>query len=256
MTELKEKKVESYLGERFEFKYLLSPIQAKKIESYFRKIGLTLDEYNRENGPYHVNSLYFDTPTMEDYRDKDGSLNIRKKMRARTYDKFWSKNPQRIWLEIKKKRNMNVKKVRVEITNEMWADLISKQSVKFDTKFSKREQEDLSEFMYIFKRHLYRPKVIITYDRIAYLSHFLSPIRITFDNNVRVCKSELSDIHAESMKIPVTKNQVIMEVKFNGKLPWWFKRAVSMFDIERTDFSKYRNSVAVLRGINRIQIDK
>jgi len=91
---------ESYLGDRFEFKYVLDPYTAYRLQNYIEKVGLKSDERSK-NGPYTVNSLYFETPFLDDYYDKDASLLVRKKMRARMYEESWKNNLDAVWLEIK-----------------------------------------------------------------------------------------------------------------------------------------------------------
>jgi len=46
----------------------------------------------------------------------------------------------------------------------------------------------------------------------------------------------------------------VMEVKFNEQLPWWFRTLIDVFDLKRTDFSKYNHSVAKLRDLYRIPL--
>lgn len=246
---------QSYIGNRFEFKYILDPIKALRIEEFLHKRGFDVD-VNSRDGSYLVNSFYFDTPTMGDYRDKDGSFLIRKKMRARIYTNSWADNPEHIWLEIKKKRNMNIEKVRVKVPSDVWASLRDGLPIQ-NTKSlfeDKGEQNKFDEFLFYYKRQLYRPSVIVKYERMAYLFNFTHPIRITFDRNIYTCRAD--DKTGEKKMLSVSNNSVIMELKFNNKLPWWFTDMVEQFDLRRDDFSKYRNSVAMFRGIHRIPISK
>lgn len=244
----------SFLANRFEFKYILSPRQAIEVEEYLKKVGLVPDSHSK-SGPYRVNSFYFDTPTMDDYRDKDGSFLIRKKMRARTYSEHWHNGPERVWLEVKKKRNMNIKKTRVEISPLLWNNILHRNvDISAFTSTDEQQMAAFQEFIYYYQRQLYRPSVIVKYERTAYMAEFLGPVRITFDNHVTACRADhpMFEKHTRS----VSGNQVIMEVKFNGKLPWWFKEMVARFDLRRNDFSKYRNAVAIIRGLDRIPISK
>jgi hypothetical protein len=248
----------TFLENRFEFKYILDYKKAIEIERYLRTVGLRHDFYSKGK-PYIVNSLYFDTPILSDYRDKDGSYLHRKKMRARIYDPMWSlhrNSPKNVWLEIKRKRNMNVTKSRVKVDWSILMNFIDgvdleNDCVVFDTK---KEREAFNEFVYLYKHNLYRPHVIIKYNRIAYMSDFFGPIRITFDSNISACM--LNGKNDEKMMMSVSGNSVIMEVKYTGKLPWWFDFMLKKFNIRRNDFSKYRNSVAILRGHKLIPINR
>lgn len=248
----------SFLGKRFEFKYFLNPSDAKAIEHYLAKRTKFEPDTYSQHGGYFVNSLYFDTPLMSDYRDKDGSFLVRKKLRARMYEDRWHEGLDRVWLEVKHKHNMNIKKTRSGIAGSAWNEFITTNDphtlLNYINHPETDKPDDLAHFAECHIRQFYRPTTVVRYRRIAYLADFTSPVRITFDYDVQTCRFEDAG-NAENL-IPVSHQAVIMEVKFNDKLPWWFGDLLSRFDIRRTDFSKYRNSVAVMRGIQRIPINK
>lgn len=249
-----ETATKSLLTKRFEFKYFLDPITAKQIEHFLQlRAGFTADEY-AANGGYFVNSLYFDTPHMSDYREKDGSFLIRKKLRARMYESSWHDALKNVWLEVKHKRNMNIRKTRARIAGEDWNKFLESNSALPLFAAETDKPADLRNFAEHFVRQQYRPISVVRYRRIAYLADFTSPVRITFDYDIQACRFEDRG-HAHNL-IPVSHGAVIMEVKFNDRLPWWFTELLGRFEISRTDFSKYRNSVAVVRGIQRIPISK
>ena len=247
--------IDRYIGQRFEFKYLLDPELAHQIEVYIQKIGLGRSEHSK-NGPYIVNSLYFDTPLLGDHRDKDGSFLIRRKLRARIYQNSWFTPVDKVWLEIKKKRNMNITKTRVRINGAMWEKFITESNPMHLTSegLSGDDKQTMEEFRYLYKRHLYRPHVVVRYLRTAYFGNFLSPVKITFDKNIQACFT--GNAIAEKFMAPVSKGKVVLELKYNGKTPWWVADMIIRFNLKRVDFSKYRNSVAILRGFYRIPINK
>ena len=246
----------SYIGNRFEFKYRLDPAKAHAMECFIQQVGLIPDEYSEKHGSYLVNSYYFDTPTLGDYREKDASILTRKKMRARTYANMWNENPEHIWLEIKKKNNMYIKKTRVEIDAKSMTMLKEGQTQSLGSHLQHTDQERaiLDEFLYHYRRQLYRPSVIIKYQRSAYMTRFTEPVRVTFDKNIEACGTTFE--REERMMRDISRGKIIMEVKFAQKLPWWFSDLLSRFDIRRDDFSKYRNAIATLRGYQHIPIDK
>ena len=236
----------------------MNPIEAAQVESFLIKhASLTLDQ-NARHGAYFVNSLYFDTPQMSDYREKDGSFLIRKKVRARMYESAWHDGLERVWLEVKHKRNMNIKKTRAVLHGDAWRQFIAHNDPLVILEAAKTapesERADLMHFAHTYLRQNYRPIGVVRYKRKAYVADFTSPVRITFDFDVMTSRFETAAL--ASNLTPVSHQGVIMEVKFNNKLPWWFKHLLSSFDLRRTDFSKYRNSLAVLRGSQRIPISK
>lgn len=245
---------DSYLGKRFEFKYFLSHITAKQIESFLVNYAKLTPDPNSEKGAYTVNSLYFDTPHLSDYREKDGSILIRKKVRARMYDTVWHDGLERVWLEVKHKRNMNIRKTRGSISGDDWRQFITNNNPLSLLAANSEKPADVRNFAETYMRQFYRPMTVVRYKRKAYLADFTSLVRITFDYDIGVGRYETAATHQRL--IPVSHQAVIMEVKFNNKLPWWFTELLARFDLRRTDFSKYRNSVAVMRGIHRIPVNK
>ena len=249
---------QSYVGKRFEFKYFLSIAEAKSIECYLIKRAKLNPDFFSQSGDYFVNSLYFDTPHMSDYREKDGSFLIRKKLRARMYESSWNNGHERVWLEVKHKHNMNIRKTRSSISGHVWNKFITENNPTVllenleDPATDKPEH--LAHFAHCHLRQFYKPVAVVRYRRLAYLANFTSLVRITFDHDIQTCRFE--DYHNSENLLPVSHQAVIMEVKFNNKLPWWFTDLLQHFDLRRTDFSKYRNSVAVMRGIQRIPINK
>lgn len=250
-----DERIESFLPKRFEFKYLLDPKTAHLVETYVQKMGCARDEYSAL-GPYPVNSLYFDTVLLDDYRDKDGSFLIRKKLRARVYQESWQEPMKNVWIEIKRKRNMTISKVRIKVDGVAWQKFIKENNPLYliTDGLSEEERSGLKEFAYLYRRHLYRPHAMVHYERTAYLDRFLSKVRISFDKNIRVCFA--GNPAGENFMVPVSKDRVIMELKYNEKVPWWVTDMVIRFGLKRTDFSKYRNSVAVLRGFYHLPIKK
>jgi len=103
---------------RHEFKYILTETEAQIFELYIQKIGLKKDAPH--GGSYSVTTLYFDTPLLEDYRDKMSGLKYRKKIRARVYGYDFGGESDDVWLEIKEKHDMNTGKKRDTITNAEW----------------------------------------------------------------------------------------------------------------------------------------
>ncbi len=103
---------------RFEFKYVISRQIARQVEAYIDKIGLAKD--GPGHGQYTVCSLYFDTPTLKDYYEKQAGLKNRQKLRARIYEADFNHDSEKIWLEVKEKHDMFVHKNRQIISHEEW----------------------------------------------------------------------------------------------------------------------------------------
>ena len=253
-----ENSQKSYIGKRFEFKYFLTPTEAKRVEAFLLTHARMTPDENSRNGSYYVNSLYFDTPFMDDYAEKDGSILVRKKVRARMYENCWHENLENVWLEVKHKRNMNIKKTRARISGDTWNSFVANNNPHVLLETAKMTNDgsntDIENFAHTHIRQSYLPSTVVRYKRKAYLADFTSLVRITFDYDIEACQFE--NASQSDNLVPVSHQAVIMEVKFNNKLPWWFSQMLTQFNLQRTDFSKYRNSVAVLRGMQQIPISK
>ncbi len=251
---------ETYLRKRLEFKFNLDPVQAVQIESYLNAVGLVLDdEHARPDGYYDVTSLYFDTPHYDDYYAKEGGFLRRKKLRARIYGSDFNAPNQTVWLEIKKKHDMGIEKERIKLTPEEWkkfsdGDLFHfLKPVGVESGDGARHKA-LREFMYFFVRGNYRPVAVVRYERRAYVSPFLSTVRVTIDRNVEAAR--VDGYGQGSRMARVAPNRTVLEVKFVGKIPWWFKRMAETFSLERSTFSKYTRSIDAIRGELRVPLPK
>ena len=213
---------------RFEFKYVINRQQARQIEAYVGKIGLAKD--GPGHGQYTVCSLYFDTPALKDYYDKQAGLKCRRKLRVRIYSEDFNRETFKIWLEAKEKRDMFVFKKRQAIRHNEWL------------KFSNNGTH--------FLRGNYKPHVVVIYERKAYIGNFLAPFRLTLDSDIRACKWR--DFGYNKNTVPVKKDKVVLEVKFFIAMPWWFKDMINRFSLKRQAFSKYMNAVDAISRFNKI----
>ena len=117
-----------------------------------------------------------------------------------------------------------------------------------------KEIANLDKFSYLYLKGRYNPHIIVKYRREAFLDFFTDKIRVTFDSDIQTCYAD--NPNDESFMTDVFLGNTIMEVKFNDKLPWWFKNAIDVFDLHRSDFSKYNHSVATLRNSYKIPISR
>lgn len=235
-----------YKNFRHEFKYILDSRMASLVESYLEKIGLRKD--SAQNGSYAVTSLYFDTPTLEDYYDKLSGIKYRKKLRGRVYnDHFDGKD--KVWLEIKEKHDMNINKMRDSVSYEDWMSLV-KTGNTFEINNKHKESKAIQKFLYLFHRKNYKPNVIVRYNRKAFTDNFLSGIRVTLDRNLETCAWKPFVDNGEM--VVIDDGAAVLEVKFTKAMPWWFGEMVQSLNLSRKAFSKYTSAVDVLNRHNRI----
>ncbi len=240
------------LVERYELKYLMSQRQAGRVEDYLNKICLKKDKVQK--GEYHVTSLYFDTPTLEDYHDKNGGYLQRQKLRARVYcENFNNGNEQGgVRFEIKKKNNMRVYKTKFILSDEEFLEFLKKGPVDFYYRHKKRineeNLEDLEYFFDLFIKKCYKPHIVVSYKRKAYICNFVSNLRLTIDSDIKAFKWRRNNRFL--LAVPVFKKMAVLEIKFSKVMPWWFKDMVYRFNLSHQSFSKYNHSVDAINRFN------
>lgn len=214
---------------RVENKYILSEAEMLMLENKL-KVLMHPDPYSLEKG-YTVSSLYFDDMYESGYLDSLNGDDLRVKYRARIYNGDLSQ----IKLETKRKLNGKVHKEKGFVSIEQMRMLMS--GIPIDE--SGKPYDDFKIAMDI---NCLRPKVIVTYDRNAYID-IRGNVRITFDRNVRACaRTELFlDAQNEyySMVSADGKYSSVLEVKYDEYLPEYIKVLLEGCDMLRCSFSKY-----------------
>lgn len=187
---------------RHEQKYVIPYEEMLNLRTKFEKL-LTVD---RDPNGYMVRSLYFDSVDDEDYYDKLGGEANRKKIRLRIYDT----TSDYVKLEIKAKMDVHQLKESLIINKKIASELI-----KGNYGVLLSIDSDTAKKIYtIMATGYYRPKVIIEYDRIAYLT--TTTTRITFDFNVRRSYDFDNFFNDKINYLKVTDGKdVILEVKFD-----------------------------------------
>lgn len=229
---------------RHEFKYILTPHQARLIEEYIERRHLSMDEY-AENGEYAITSLYFDTPGLRDYYEKLAGLEKRQKLRARVYSRdFADTKLEHVWLELKCKENMTTFKYRTPVSVSDWDAFCGPNKVSFDMGSiysSHKHKESLRRFAFLFMRDGYKPHVTVRYRRRAFEGEFFANFRLTLDSEIET--GRWSDFARGTKLHRVASGKVVMEVKFTEAMPWWFRHLLEKFNLSRRVFSKYVNAV-------------
>ena len=190
---------------RHEQKYVIPYEEMLNLRAKFEKL-LTVD---RNPNGYMVRSLYFDSVDDQDYYDKLGGEANRKKIRIRIYDT----TSDFVKLEIKAKYDTNQLKESLIINKKIASELI-KGNYGVLLEFN----SDTAKKIYaIMAKGYYRPKVIIEYDRIAYIT--TTTTRITFDFNVRRSYDFNNFFNDKINYLNVTDGKdIILEVKYDRYL--------------------------------------
>ncbi len=209
---------------RHEYKYVIPYGDMLELRNKLDQV-LTLDR----GGAYLVRSIYFDSPEDKDYYDKQGGEMIRKKLRLRIYDI----NSDIAKLEIKGKYDYHQLKESLVISKE-----IAKKIINGDYSDLLSINNDLAKKIYVLLQSGYRPKVIIEYDRAAYITS--TTTRITFDYNIKRShdfeKFYTNDINYLELTNP---NDVVLEVKFDRFLEPYIGEILEKYTNRYQSVSKY-----------------
>jgi len=231
---------------RFEFKYVLDPLQAMKARNVVAQMLEHDPGESASKGYYIVTSLYFDTPHLTDYYEKSGGFAMRKKLRARIYAPSGTDEAP-VFLEIKKKHDMAFQKSRMCFTPNEWQDLLlGRYSALLSQDRVERDRTTLGEFIWYLLQEGRRPLFFIRYRREAYEDEMR---RITFDTHIEAARH--GTLTSPPFTTPVTdEEKTIMEVKFSSGLPGWFRAMVRELEIGRESFSKYGESIDAIASYN------
>lgn len=193
---------------------------------------MDLDSHTPEGGRYIIHSLYFD-----DYKDTsvyttDSGLSKRFKWRIRYYGNDLSY----IVLEKKEKLESRCHKKSCKLTVEEYNQIVSGEITDLVFETDKKLIKELAVDMLTRD---YRPKVIVDYERIAYVEEIVN-VRITFDMKISA-SYELDKFLAGDYQnfyvLPSGLN--VLEVKFDDILPSHIRNIVESFNFKQTSFSKY-----------------
>lgn len=209
---------------RHEYKYVIPYGEMLNLRNKLDQV-LKLDR----GKAYLVRSIYFDSPDDVDYYDKQGGEMIRKKLRLRIYDI----NSDIAKLEIKGKYDYHQLKESLVISKE-----IAKRIINGDYSDLPKMDNELAKKIYVLLQSGYRPKVIIEYDRAAYITS--TTTRITFDYNIKRShdfeKFYTNDINYLELTNP---NDVVLEVKFDRFLEPYIGEMLEKYTNRYQSVSKY-----------------
>ncbi len=251
------------MASRHELKYLIPQRLAVSIRQFVRQ-HLVVDEFGKSqpNYDYTVHSLYFDTSNWEIYwRTINGDKN-RFKLRIRFYNE--NQHTPVFW-EIKRRMKDVILKQRCGILRSAAKQILNGQ---LPGPLDMSAPDDPLELMAIqeFFRLQYHlgaaGKMHVAYEREAYVNNHNNEIRVTFDRHVRVEK-RLDQSLTTQMKEPLIctgtgsapEDLVILELKFSGRFPNWYRELVQTFNLTQAGAAKYAEGTTVHAGRHLDGID-
>ncbi len=191
------------------------------------------DQYSQKSQEkrYLVRSLYYDTFDYRAYVEKITGEPYRIKLRVRSY------YPQRTQAPF----------VNVEL-KARWNNFITKYSTRVPLKefdhFHKTgswlhySSPVLIEFERLIRLRNLAPKVLVEYEREAYVAKDHSGVRLTFDHGLRF--ASVNELYPEGIFLR-KKNpyMVIFEIKIKNQSTHWLERIIEEYGLKVVPNSKY-----------------
>ncbi len=233
---------------RWEFKYRVPIGIADRIIPQMLNY-MDWDEYTVGDHGYEVNSLYLDSPRFKCYHEKLDGLQLRKKVRIRSYHRTIDKDSN-LFFELKRKSGDVILKDRIIVKGEDYFGFLEDPFGLM--KVEVYDKEFLNEYLYETSYNLMKPVVLVTYLRKAFVSRFDKRFRVTFDYNLSFATPEVSAVGGVDFDTDYERKYddlVIMEVKFNGAMPKWFHDIIEMYGLRKDRFSKYCKGIEAQYGV-------
>lgn len=231
--------------ERFEFKYLLTPPQARELERDLLGSHLTYDPFvvdSPELG-YWISSLYFDGPDWFCYHDKISGIRNRFKIRLRTYSPDIANAPTG-FLEIKRKNDAVIIKDRLILNNHLAGLDFNLTNLMNYKNFHGGQESVWEEIAYKLSKYVMRPNIISKYFRRPLVGKLNNKLRITFDEQIQ--SGSFHGLENPISTNVINTNLVVMEIKYNNTLPDWLHRTIMRHNLIRSPFSKYCEGIEYL----------
>ncbi|MEM6328461.1 MAG: polyphosphate polymerase domain-containing protein [Bacteroidota bacterium] len=225
---------------RRELKYLVREADRERLLS---RIGpfVTPDPYARPRADgrtgYTVRSIYFDTPGLRDWAEKESGDQVRRKLRVRGYD---APGSSPLVLEIKRKEEQAVWKDRATVTARQAVALLSRGPLPC---LPEPARTAAKRFVYRLRAERRQPTLLVTYWREPLVGRFDPSLRVTLDQRLRVASfprlgPDADGLYRETLR-PVLRGRFILEVKFDRVYPSWLRETISRLGLSRQALSKY-----------------
>jgi hypothetical protein len=231
--------------QRWELKYVIPEELALAVREFISSY-LELDEYGakRPDLSYTIHNLYLDSDNLDIYWGTINGNKNRYKLRLR----FYEDNPTApVYFEIKRRMNEAILKQRGGIKRHAVEAVLAGQlpSPAELVSGDGRQLVAIQRFIELMVHDRARPIAHVRYDREAWISPTDNSVRVTLDRNVYIAPEFVARF-SEQMDDPFRAfgNLVILELKFTGRFPDWFKEMVRIFNLRQGSASKYADGIA------------
>ncbi len=232
---------------RFELKYLITLQQAEQFKTALRAY-LVPDEHGNNNGRYALTSLYYDSPDLRCYWEKEYGLRFRRKLRIRHYETdepITEETP--VFLEIKQRVDRVTQKRRAILPYGDALRLCNDRQIPNCAPEDKAVIEEIYVFLWQYNL---RPVSIVRYDRQAFIgTQYDVGLRVTFDTALSY-QSHYLHLHEQPFSLPMfPPDQVVMEIKVNEHMPFWLTELIADHNLKMVRVSKYCRSIEAAKDM-------
>jgi hypothetical protein len=233
--------------QRLELKYVVPERIALGVRDFVSSY-LTLDAFGTRQPDlsYPVHSLYLDSDDLVFYWHTINGNKNRFKLRLRYYDE-WPASP--IFFEIKRRMNSAILKQRGAVKRSavdalLAGQLPSPKQLFFD---EPTQLPALERFCELMQHYHAKPKAHVAYRREAWISTGSNSLRVTMDRQIQFNFEPASLLRTEMHNpLDVFPNVVVLELKFTGRFPDWFKELARCFNLWQCSAAKYADGVALM----------
>ncbi len=215
---------------RHEFKFYIDQKTYQILRQRFLIVARP-DENSKSEDGYLISSLYFDDYRNSSLKDKIDGDRFRRKFRIRVYEH----DPGLIKLESKAKLDSWTAKESTLLTLEEYQKILAE-----DVDFLILKDDPLCKELYsLMKTKLLKPKVIVEYEREAYVVNE-GNVRLTFDKQLRSSINGL-DIFDPTVvySAALPQDLLVFEVKFDDFIPKHIRSLINGQSMQRYAISKY-----------------
>ena len=227
----------AFFRPRYELKYLVSPATAFAIAG--KLIGRCHLDANGRDGYYVNESLYFDSPDFDFFFHKIEGVKLRKKLRIRRYGNLgpWEK----LFVEIKRRNGQYIEKGRFAIEPHLLSSLFTPPHRELCAQnLNPLECQVYNEVLSLAQLFQLRPIMFIRYVRRSFWAEGDERLRITFDSELGYDTVNHDCLRPlENINYILDGNQIIMEIKANGSVPFWVLELIQEYECRMIRFSKY-----------------
>jgi SPX domain protein involved in polyphosphate accumulation len=237
----------TFFRPRYELKYLVSPATAFAIAG--KLIGRCHLDENGSDGYYVNESLYFDSPDFDFFFHKIEGVKLRKKVRIRRYG---NRGPwEKLFVEIKRRNGQYIEKARFTIEPHLLPSLFNTSHRElYAQNLKPLECQVYNELLSLARLFQLRPILFIRYIRRSFWAEGDERLRITFDSELGYDTVNHDCLRPlENINHILDGDQVIMEIKANGSVPFWVLELIQEYECKMIRFSKYCLGVQAAYGL-------